>query len=136
MFYAYLLASRRNGTLYAGSTDDLRARVEQHKRKHFSGFTAKYGVDRLVWFETHPARDQAFIRERRIRQWRRLWKIQLIEARNPNWLDLYADLDRLMMEDEIRGLAEYAITTPPFPLMPPQIPLIPAQAGTQAGIGG
>ena len=107
MFYVYILASRRNGTIYTGSTDDLRVRVEQHKAKKFSGFTAKYGVDQLVWFESHPSRDQAFRRERQIKEWRRLWKLQLIEARNPNWLDLFDDLDRLLMEDEVQGLSEF-----------------------------
>src|SRR5260370_16033327 len=126
MFYAYILASRRNGTLYAGGTDDLRVRVEQHKRKHFSGFTARYGIDKLVWFESHPSRDQAFLRERQIKEWRRLWKIQLIEARNPNWVDLFHDLDRLLMEDEVRGLKAYQTSALP-------IPLIPAKAGTQSG---
>jgi putative endonuclease len=106
VFYVYILASRRNGTLYTGSTDDLRVRVEQHKAKKFSGFTAKYDVNQLVWFESHPSRDQAFRRERQIKEWRRLWKLQLIEARNPNWLDMFDDLDRLLMEDEARGLSQ------------------------------
>jgi putative endonuclease len=104
MFYTYILASRRNGTLYTGSCEDLRVRVEQHQAKHFSGFTARYGVSQLVWFESHPSRDQAFRRERQIKAWRRLWKLQLIEARNQHWSDLYPQLDRLMMEDEARGL--------------------------------
>jgi len=107
MFYCYIMASRRNGTIYTGSTDDLRVRVEQHRAKRFSGFTAKYGVDKLVWFESHPSREHAFQRERRIKEWRRLWKLHLIEARNPNWADLFPDLDRLLMEDEMRGLAPY-----------------------------
>jgi putative endonuclease len=126
MFYVYLMASRRNGTLYAGSTNDLAARVAQHKRKHFSGFTARHRIDKLVWFEGHPSRDQAFLRERRIKEWRRLWKLQLIEARNPNWVDLFEDLDRLLMEDELRGLRQHQPAFPPYPL-------IPAKAGTQAG---
>ena len=105
MFYTYLVASGRNGTLYAGSTEDLRVRVEQHRAKRFSGFTARHGIDRLVWFESHPSREQAFRRERQIKEWRRLWKLRLIEARNPNWIDLFPDLDRLLMADEMRGLA-------------------------------
>ena len=104
MFYVYLLASRRNGTLYAGHCEDLGVRVEQHKAKRFDGFTARYGVDRLVWFESHPSREAAFRRERQIKEWRRLWKLQLIEARNPNWIDLYDDLGRWLMEDEQRML--------------------------------
>jgi putative endonuclease len=106
MFYVYIMASQRNGTIYTGSTDDLGARVEQHKTKHFDGFTAKYGVNQLVWFESHPSRDQAFRRERQIKEWKRIWKLQLIESRNPNWVDLYPDLVRLLMEDEMRGLSE------------------------------
>jgi putative endonuclease len=104
MFYIYILASRRNGTLYTGHCEDLGVRIEQHRSKRFSGFTAKYGVDKLVWFESHPARGLAFRRERQIKEWRRLWKIQLIEARNPNWIDLYQDLNRWLMEDERRLL--------------------------------
>jgi putative endonuclease len=98
------MASKRNGTLYAGHCEDVRIRVEQHRTKRFGGFTAKYGVDKLVWFESHPSRDQAFRRERQIKEWRRLWKLQLIEARNPNWRDLYNELDRWLMEDELRLL--------------------------------
>jgi putative endonuclease len=131
------------GTIYCGSTDELLTRVAHHKAKRFSGFTAKYGVDRLVWFESHPSRDQAFLRERRIKEWRRLWKIQLIEARNPNWLDLFPDLDRLLAEDEMRGPRPWlAHTIPNLPLIGSghdrasrhvPNPLIPAKAGTQAG---
>jgi putative endonuclease len=94
----------RNGTLYAGSTDDLIARILQHRAKHFSGFTAKYGVTMLVWFESHPSREQAFRRERQIKEWKRLWKLQLIEARNPNWNDLFENIDREMMDEQQRGL--------------------------------
>lgn len=140
MFYAYLLASRRNGTLYCGSTDDLRVRVEPHKAKQFSGFTAKYGVDQLVWFESHPSRDQAFVRERRIKDWRRLWKLQLIEARNPNWLDLTPDLERLLMEDELRGLRPWLAHTIPRPPLIPNLsdhlpnPLIPRDERIGGGL--
>ena len=88
MFYVYILASQRNGTLYTGHSDDLARRIEEHRTKRFSGFTAKYDVDKLVWFELHPSRELAFQRERRIKGWRRLWKLKLIEARNPNWRDL------------------------------------------------
>ena len=104
-FYVYIMASGRNGTIYTGSTDDLPTRVEQHKTKRFDGFTAKYGVDQLVWFESHSSRDEAFRRERQIKEWKRLWKLQLIEARNPNWADLTSDLERLIMEDDIRALS-------------------------------
>jgi putative endonuclease len=90
-FYVYILASRRNGTLYIGSTDDLYRRVDEHKSHALSRFTAKYDVTRLVWFETHEAREQAFTRERQMKKWRRLWKIELIERFNPGWRDLSED---------------------------------------------
>jgi putative endonuclease len=106
-FYVYIMASGRNATIYTGSTDDLRLRVDQHKTRRFDGFTSRYDVDQLVWFESHPSRDQAFRRERQIKEWKRIWKLQLIESRNPNWLDLSPDLIRLLMEDEMRGLSEF-----------------------------
>ena len=90
-FFTYIVASRRNGTLYTGSTDDLVQRVAQHRNKTFAGFTAKYGVDVLVWFEVHETREAAFRRERQIKKWNRDWKLQMIEKENPNWLDLYDD---------------------------------------------
>jgi putative endonuclease len=91
-FFTYILASRRNGTLYTGSTDDLIRRVGQHKTKTLGGFTAKYGVDQLVWFEVHGSREGAFRRERQIKKWNRRWKLQLIEERNPEWRDLFDDV--------------------------------------------
>ena len=96
MFYVFILASQRNGTLYVGMTDDLVRRMEEHKDKAFRGFTAKYGVTLLVWFEAHPTRESAFRRERRIKEWQRLWKIGLIERMNPNWRDLADELERLL----------------------------------------
>lgn len=87
-FYVYILASRRNGTLYVGYTDDLVRRVIAHKAKTLGGFTTRYGVGRLVWFEEHETRESAWTRERRIKEWKRAWKIQLIEAENPEWRDL------------------------------------------------
>ena len=89
-FYVYILASQRNETLYTGSTDNLGKRVWQHKEEVFQGFTAKYGVDRLVWCEAHRTRDEALLRERRIKKWNRKWKINLIESENPDWVDLFA----------------------------------------------
>ncbi|WP_371132670.1 GIY-YIG nuclease family protein [Phenylobacterium sp.] len=88
MFYTYLLASKRNGTLYAGSTDDLAHRICEHREKARAGFTARYGVNVLVWFEAHESREAAFRRERRIKEWRRSWKLLLIEDANPTWRDL------------------------------------------------
>jgi putative endonuclease len=87
-FYVYILASRRNGTLYVGMTDDLSRRVWEHQTGAFPGFTRKYGVKTLVWSEAHETRDSAFVRERQIKNWKRQWKLQLIEELNPEWKDL------------------------------------------------
>jgi len=92
MFYVYLLASRQQGTLYTGVTSNLVRRVWKHKCKVVPGFTTRYGVDRLVWFEPHELWESAIRREKQIKEWKRAWKITLIEADNPNWLDLYRDL--------------------------------------------
>jgi putative endonuclease len=92
MFCVYLLSSRPNGTLYVGMTRDLLKRVWEHKIKAIPGFTTKYGVDRLVWYEQHDSLESAFARERQIKEWKRAWKIQLIEADNPQWIDLYPSL--------------------------------------------
>jgi len=92
VFYTYLVASKRNGTLYAGSTDSIVVRVGQHRDKSRPGFTAKYGVSILVWYEAHDTREGAFRRERQIKEWRRAWKLRLIEERNPTWRDLYEEL--------------------------------------------
>lgn len=89
MFYTYLLASKRYGTLYCGHTDNLGVRVQQHRDKSVGGFTAKYDVNLLVWYEEHPSREQAFLAERQIKKWNRAWKISLIEQDNPWWSDLY-----------------------------------------------
>ena len=87
-FWVYIVASGKNGTLYVGHTDDLANRIWQHKTKAIPGFTAKYGCDQLVWCERFETREQAFIRERHIKEWRRSRKIQLIETRNADWNDL------------------------------------------------
>jgi putative endonuclease len=87
----YLMASQRNGTLYLGVTSDLLSRGAQHRRREIAGFSAKYGCTRLVWFEQHADMPGAIAREKQIKAWRRAWKIALIEARNPQWLDLYED---------------------------------------------
>ena len=91
-FYVYIVASRRNGTIYIGSTDDLARRIWEHKTKARDGFSKTYGCDRLVWFETFPSRADAFTRERRLKEWRRSWKLMLIEADKPAWQDLYDSL--------------------------------------------
>jgi putative endonuclease len=92
MFFVYLLTSQPHGTLYVGMTDDLIRRIWEHKNKVVPGFTAKYGVDRLVWFEAHETREGAWEREKQIKEWRRAWKIQLVEENNPHWTDLYPSL--------------------------------------------
>jgi putative endonuclease len=88
----YLMASKRNGTLYVGVTSDLVQRVWQHKNDVFDGFTKRYGVHALVWYETCGSMETAITREKAIKEWKRAWKIRLIEETNPNWLDLYEDL--------------------------------------------
>jgi putative endonuclease len=91
-FFTYMLASRRNGTLYVGSTDNLGKRIWDHKLGAGSAFTRKHGLKILVWFEQHETREAAFGRERRIKEWPRLWKLRLIERFNPGWRDLYETL--------------------------------------------
>lgn len=88
----YLLASRRNGTLYVGVTSDLLKRVWEHKNHVVEGFTKRYGVDRLVWYELHETMESAIRREKAIKEWKRAWKRELIEKANPDWTDLYAGL--------------------------------------------
>jgi putative endonuclease len=92
MFFVYLLASQPLGTLYVGMTDDLVRRVWEHKIKAVPGFTAKYRVDRLAWFEAHETRESAWRREKQIKEWRRVWKVALIEENNPYRIDLYQSL--------------------------------------------
>jgi putative endonuclease len=88
----YLMASHRNGTLYVGVTSNLVQRLHQHREGLIEGFTADYGVHRLVWFEQHVTMEHAITREKRIKKWDRTWKVRLIEAANPDWRDLAADV--------------------------------------------
>ena len=88
----YLLASKRNGTLYIGVTSNLLQRVWQHKNKPVKGFTERYHVHSLVWFEVHETMESAIAREKAIKKWKRAWKIKLIEKMNPEWRDLYDSL--------------------------------------------
>jgi putative endonuclease len=87
----YLLASRRNGTLYVGVTSNLVARIHQHRAGDVRGFTREYGVKLLVWFEQHATMESAILREKRIKKWNRRWKLELIEAGNAEWRDLAED---------------------------------------------
>jgi len=84
----YILASKRNGTLYVGVTSDLSIRVWQHKNDQVEGFTKKYGVHTLVYYEWHDDMRSAIIREKQIKKWNRSWKLELIESVNPEWRDL------------------------------------------------
>ena len=90
--YVYILASRRNGTLYIGVTNDLVRRLFEHRSGRVAGFTARYGVKRLVYFESHPDVEAAIRREKSLKRWRRAWKIRLVEQGNPDWHDLYPGL--------------------------------------------
>ena len=92
-FYVYLMASRRNGTLYCGVTSDLARRAHEHKTSAVQGFTSRYVVKYLVWFEEAPNARSAIQREKTIKAYPRRWKINLIEERNPQWRDLYDDLN-------------------------------------------
>ncbi|WP_438274321.1 GIY-YIG nuclease family protein [Nitrobacter sp.] len=94
MFYVYLLASRKQGTLYLGITKDLVRRTCQHREKLLPGFTSRYDIRRLVWFETYDDPVTAIEREKEIKKWRRAWKIGLIEKDNPDWRDLYSEIAR------------------------------------------
>ena len=88
----YILASKPNGTLYIGVTSNLVQRVWQHKNDLVEGFSKRYGVHRLVWYEVHEYMDSAIVREKALKKWRRAWKVELIEEGNPNWLDLYDEV--------------------------------------------
>lgn len=88
----YILASKRNGVLYAGVTSNLLKRVWEHKNKVVQGFTQKYGVHILVWYEMHVTMEAAIQREKAIKNWKRAWKIKAIEEMNPQWRDLYPEL--------------------------------------------
>jgi putative endonuclease len=91
-FAVYILASARNGTLYVGVTSDLVQRVWQHKEGVIAGFSRKYDVGNLVWFEQHDSAESAITREKQIKKWNRVWKIRLIEENNPYWNDLYPSI--------------------------------------------
>ena len=89
----YILASRPNGTLYIGITSNLVQRIWQHKSDFVEGFTKRYRVHRLVWYEVHESMESAILREKAIKKWNRAWKIELIEKSNPTWRDMYDEID-------------------------------------------
>jgi len=88
----YILASSRNGTLYTGVTSDIIKRIWEHKNDAVKGFTKRYDVHTLVWYETHETMESAITREKTIKGWKRKWKLELIEKENPQWTDLYEQL--------------------------------------------
>lgn len=92
LYFVYILASKRNGTLYIGMTGNLLKRVDQHKNNLVQGFTAKYGVHRLVYYEQYHNVYDAINREKQLKKWNRQWKIELIEKDNPQWRDLFDEL--------------------------------------------
>jgi putative endonuclease len=85
----YILASKRNGTLYIGVTSDLVKRIWEHRNDMVEGFTKRYSVHQLVWYELHENMESAIEREKGLKEWKRKWKLELIESTNPNWQDLY-----------------------------------------------
>ena len=88
----YILASKRNGTLYIGVTSDLIKRIWEHKNNLVEGFTKRYGVHHLVWYELHNKMGAAIEREKRLKEWKRSWKLRLLEESNPDWRDLYDEI--------------------------------------------
>jgi putative endonuclease len=91
-YYVYILASRKDGATYIGVTNDLVRRVYEHRIKAVPGFTSKYNITRLVWFEIYDDPVSAITREKELKKWKRSWKVQLIEAQNPEWKDLYESI--------------------------------------------
>ena len=91
-YFVYILASQRNGTLYVGVTNNLVRRIHEHREKLIEGFTSQYNVTRLVWFDQTVSVEEAIAHEKRLKRWRREWKIELIEKTNPNWDDLYESI--------------------------------------------
>ena len=91
-YYVYILASKRNGTLYIGVTNNLIRRVYEHKNNFVQGFTSKYNVHRLVYYEATTDVESAILREKQMKKWKRKWKLNLIEEMNPDWKDLYYEI--------------------------------------------
>lgn len=110
-YCVYIMTNRPRGVLYTGITSDLPGRVHQHREGVLEGFTKKYNCRRLVWFETHSDVGQAILREKRIKHWRRIWKIDLVEKLNPQWFDLWSSIN-----GRVEGPALIE------PLCPPEVP--------------
>ena len=90
--FVYIMASKRNGTLYIGVTNDLMKRAYEHREGLIDGFSKRYGCKQLVWYEVHDRVDEAIHREKQMKEWRRAWKLRAIKAANPNWNDLFQSL--------------------------------------------
>jgi putative endonuclease len=91
-YYVYILASRKDGTIYVGVTNDIVRRIYEHQTKVIKGFTSKYNITQPVWFEIYEDPISAISREKELKKWKRAWKVHLIEAQNPNWNDLYESI--------------------------------------------
>ena len=91
-YYVYILASKKNGTLYIGVTSDLVKRIYEHKQNFVEGFTREYNVHSLVHYELHQEIEEAILREKQMKKWNRQWKMRLIEEKNPEWKDLYTEI--------------------------------------------
>ena len=91
-YYVYILSSKRNGTLYTGVTSDIIKRVYEHKQNVVEGFTKKYNIHMLVWYEIHDSAESAINKEKQIKKWKRTWKLKLIEKDDPEWIDLYESI--------------------------------------------
>lgn len=95
-YYVYIMTNKRKGTLYIGVTSNLKKRVYQHKNETYPGFSQKYKTKILVYFEIHTYMYHAVIREKRIKKWKRDWKVSLIESMNPKWHDLYGEISNII----------------------------------------
>jgi putative endonuclease len=113
-YYVYILASKKNGTLYIGVTNNLIRRVYEHRNGLIEGFTKKYGVNKLVYYEQTEDIKSAIERGKRLKKWKRQWKIELIEKMNPMWKDLYDELKRLKWIPAFAGMT-YTRLSLPFP---------------------
>ena len=91
-YYVYILASRKDGAIYVGMTNDIVRRIYEHRTKVIQGFTSKYNITRLVWFEIYDDPISAISREKELKKWKKAWKVQLIESQNPRWNDLYESI--------------------------------------------
>ena len=93
VFYVYILASQKNGTLYIGVTSDLKRRIYEHKQKQAESFTKTHDINRLVYYETYPDAETGITREKQLKEWKRSWKLELIKKENSGWNDLYEGLN-------------------------------------------